>query len=860
MVVGSPIAILFWFGEDEHHAGSISRIASRDASISETVEMRQVKKLLATCIGDALGRMKLTPSIIPPVYEPKQSPVAGGPHLDCFMTFASFVRFGPVPSTHVKSERALLAPLSSRESPSHLRKVGLGRPIFSYTKTTKWRRTVGTSHIAIFSLDYRGLASELRSHLTGINDKIRALLASACWKPPSAFDDTVAQTIDDVSGSVYHSPIFLLMSWPSLGKMVLKIDHWREDGPAAMNTFGNAPQLREAEIHRDNVSAVRIFIPWTQLTVLGVVPTFLREIFVKARHFRAACVRDVFGHRHHGSGAEAFFVLDTRRAAEIETMIQSGNLHNPRNDVCHRYENCNARRVHTTEKAKQARVEGEELRAAEEAVATAQAHLKQIRAETSVWCYRNSLPDYSRHVVQFFRAYNRGATSDSRREGSTAPVHVNAAVSVASETVGDETLPGTTAARTLDRSTETLTVSTLTTSEHTTRPARKRSGSTSLEPDAPPKRLKLGPLKGWGVERMLRKKPRTQWREMTNGDSTSQSGSSDPLWILNFAELLKAYEGNMSFGATLKGTPARTVFAKQACIKYIGSTGGILAAVMWFPKLRAFTMSRGSHEHLVNPAEVTNFHKIRSGTHELPPGSLKLMSFRNAKRSHEVTKMARTPVLELKHHVDKCMEFLKLVPNFDILTAYVSSYFEQLSPVPKISCCDRDAPFENSTCHNLGLAVKNGVVADVRNRPIVNNLSSILRRKTHPNFDLIDLRLGFKLCMLFDPRFAKQDHIVTAPSQASPMPLRWMDPGTITRSCGSRTLVVWTLIELVSHSADRRRSVTQSNYCTNSTARPHPVNQQTTTNPSLAKAREGGADYRLGPPVADLGDEFHSTI
>ncbi|KAJ7133039.1 hypothetical protein C8R44DRAFT_870489 [Mycena epipterygia] len=77
-------------------------------------------------------------------------------------------------------------------------------------------------------------------------------------------------------------------------------------------------------------------------------------------------------------------ILDTRRAAEIETMIQSGNLHNPRNEVCHRYENRNARHVHATEKAKQTRVEGEELRAAEEAVAAAQAYLKQIRAKTNL--------------------------------------------------------------------------------------------------------------------------------------------------------------------------------------------------------------------------------------------------------------------------------------------------------------------------------------------------------------------------------------------------------------------------------------------------------------------------------------------
>ncbi|KAJ7823855.1 hypothetical protein B0H14DRAFT_2597609 [Mycena olivaceomarginata] len=46
-----------------------------------------------------------------------------------------------------------------------------------------------------------------------------------------------------------------------------------------------------------------------------------------------------------------------------------------------------------------------------------------------------------------------------------------------------------------------FTASTVATSEHATRPVRKRSGSMSLQSDAPPKRLKLGPLKGWGVER-----------------------------------------------------------------------------------------------------------------------------------------------------------------------------------------------------------------------------------------------------------------------------------------------------------------------------------------------------------------------
>ncbi|KAJ7291890.1 hypothetical protein C8J57DRAFT_1212314 [Mycena rebaudengoi] len=46
----------------------------------------------------------------------------------------------------------------------------------------------------------------------------------------------------------------------------------------------------------------------------------------------------------------------------------------------------------------------------------------------------------------------------------------------------------------------TLAASTLTTSENATRPVGKRSGFTSLDSDAPPKRLKPGPLQGWAIE------------------------------------------------------------------------------------------------------------------------------------------------------------------------------------------------------------------------------------------------------------------------------------------------------------------------------------------------------------------------
>ncbi|KAJ7115729.1 hypothetical protein C8R44DRAFT_927220 [Mycena epipterygia] len=171
--------------------------------------------------------------------------------------------------------------------------------------------------------------------------------------------------------------------------------------------------------------------------------------------------------------------LDTRRAAEIEIMLKSGNLHNPRNEVSNRYASRNARRVHATEKAKHARVADEELQAAEQAVVDAQAQLKQIRAESKIpplidEHYAHAHPD------------DHGNTKDSRCRDSTVQNPLNASTSAASGAVPDETTPASTV---------------ITTAEQGTRPTRKRSGSTSLESGAPPKRLKLGPLKGWGVER-----------------------------------------------------------------------------------------------------------------------------------------------------------------------------------------------------------------------------------------------------------------------------------------------------------------------------------------------------------------------
>ncbi|KAJ7776033.1 hypothetical protein DFH07DRAFT_936976 [Mycena maculata] len=198
-----------------------------------------------------------------------------------------------------------------------------------------------------------------------------------------------------------------------------------------------------------------------------------------SNHSYSTQPESIFLSASHSLRVFRYNILDTRRAAEIEIMLQSGNLHNPRNEVSHRYANRNRRRVHATEKAKQSRGEEEELLAAKEAVAVAQAHLKQIQAETNV---RLILPGVfvplDRGRISRPNPDDRGATRDPHRESSTAAVHANAS-----------------------SSDENITVSTLTASEHATRSNRKRSGSTSLESDAPPKRLRLGPLKGWGAER-----------------------------------------------------------------------------------------------------------------------------------------------------------------------------------------------------------------------------------------------------------------------------------------------------------------------------------------------------------------------
>ncbi|KAJ6606945.1 hypothetical protein B0H10DRAFT_2439850 [Mycena sp. CBHHK59/15] len=150
-------------------------------------------------------------------------------------------------------------------------------------------------------------------------------------------------------------------------------------------------------------------------------------------------------------------ILDTRRAAEIEVMLQSGNLHNPRNEVSHRYSSHNARRVNATEKAKHARAADEKVQAAGQAVVDAQAQLKQIRAESK---------SNSSGRVRAIRARKsqptksdaHGTTKDSCRKCSTAQSSLtpNSSTSGGNGTIPDETIPAPT----------------VTTPEHTTRPIR----------------------------------------------------------------------------------------------------------------------------------------------------------------------------------------------------------------------------------------------------------------------------------------------------------------------------------------------------------------------------------------------------
>ncbi|KAJ7235224.1 hypothetical protein C8J57DRAFT_1248568 [Mycena rebaudengoi] len=121
----------------------------------------------------------------------------------------------------------------------------------------------------------------------------------------------------------------------------------------------------------------------------------------------------------------------------------------------------------------------------------------EVMTEFFLACSRPPYPQECAHQTQrdeflladenvaHTHADDHGATKVSRRKHSTAQVLLNASTSVGSGTVRNKPIPA----------------SMQTTSEPPKRPVCKCSGSMSLESDVPPKRLKLGPLKGWGVER-----------------------------------------------------------------------------------------------------------------------------------------------------------------------------------------------------------------------------------------------------------------------------------------------------------------------------------------------------------------------
>ncbi|KAJ6595184.1 hypothetical protein DFH09DRAFT_1073005 [Mycena vulgaris] len=175
-------------------------------------------------------------------------------------------------------------------------------------------------------------------------------------------------------------------------------------------------------------------------------------------------------------------ILDTRRAAEIETMLQSGDLHNPRNEVSHRRSKLGLNKK-TFEPLR---------RPLQMPRLTSSRYGRSQMFGPIAICFRVT---HDIHVVQFFWACSRLSTAEEPVDRIRCHMVTFFLQKHLTHTDPDDC--GTTGGSGPECS--TAQVSTL--SEHATRPSRKRSGSTSLESDTPPKRLKLGPLKGWGVER-----------------------------------------------------------------------------------------------------------------------------------------------------------------------------------------------------------------------------------------------------------------------------------------------------------------------------------------------------------------------
>ncbi|KAK7014829.1 hypothetical protein R3P38DRAFT_2997787 [Favolaschia claudopus] len=223
-------------------------------------------------------------------------------------------------------------------------------------------------------------------------------------------------------------------------------------------------------------------------------------------------------------------------------MMKTGNLHNERNEVSHRYVNRNTRNVNTAAKARAAQAKDDRVVAAQEAFKLAQAELKLAKAESN--------------------SNSSGRVRTRRKRTSGAATQVDAQGSDPIESPADTALTGDaqpeTALLTIENNTatvgspvddvpmvpegesgleppslpaegETEAASNVPEpfgqDERTRRSTKRTSGRNAVhvdsEPiasassagssrkrknsvavaDVPPKRLKLGPLKNWGVVR-----------------------------------------------------------------------------------------------------------------------------------------------------------------------------------------------------------------------------------------------------------------------------------------------------------------------------------------------------------------------
>ncbi|KAJ6449078.1 hypothetical protein C8R45DRAFT_1224512 [Mycena sanguinolenta] len=169
---------------------------------------------------------------------------------------------------------------------------------------------------------------------------------------------------------------------------------------------------------------------------------------------------------------------DKRREAEIELMLKTGNVRNPRNDVVHRYDSRNKRGERAAEKTRHAYADDEEVQDAKQGLADAQARLKLAQAEHK---------SNSSGRVRVSRPRKRKLASDSDQPDEPTELSERAAF-------GDDNGSGINIAYQF--------VSALTSPDFLTAgPSTVSESQTTTSAQPPQKRLKLGPLKGWGVQR-----------------------------------------------------------------------------------------------------------------------------------------------------------------------------------------------------------------------------------------------------------------------------------------------------------------------------------------------------------------------